>query len=203
VLNTARVFVISLLLLVVTAAPALANQITFNGSGWGHGIGLSQYGAKALGADGATYQEIIQRYFPNLTLASFHTVVPETFASQDETPIWVGLREESQSSGFEVLKGSVRLCLDQQNYCVGTAKPNEDWTFSLDGSGGCVFYKRLTTGVIRFAGNSSECATSLRPISPDTEVYLPFKARSYKDGVIRFRQAPESKKVRSCPLEFR
>ena len=36
-------------------------DFSFVGSGWGHGVGLSQYGAKALGADGASYQQIINR----------------------------------------------------------------------------------------------------------------------------------------------
>lgn len=36
----------------------------FNGSGWGHQIGLSQYGARAMVDQGFTYDEIIEFYFP-------------------------------------------------------------------------------------------------------------------------------------------
>ena len=36
----------------------------FTGKGWGHGVGMSQLGAKNLAADGKTYAEIISMYFP-------------------------------------------------------------------------------------------------------------------------------------------
>ncbi|HBE74306.1 MAG TPA: stage II sporulation protein D, partial [Subdoligranulum sp.] len=32
--------------------------------GYGHGVGLSQYGAKAMAEDGKTWQEILEWYFP-------------------------------------------------------------------------------------------------------------------------------------------
>ena len=36
----------------------------FTTHGYGHGVGLSQYGAKALAEQGSTWQEILQYYFP-------------------------------------------------------------------------------------------------------------------------------------------
>lgn len=49
---------------------------TFNGGGWGHGIGLSQYGAKGYAERGWDYQRILTHYYqgtrletkPNLTV---------------------------------------------------------------------------------------------------------------------------------------
>ncbi len=40
----------------------------FKGFGWGHGIGLSQWGAKAMAESGKTFQEILQFYFPGSEL---------------------------------------------------------------------------------------------------------------------------------------
>lgn len=37
---------------------------TFTTHGYGHGVGLSQYGAKAMAEGGATWQEILTYYFP-------------------------------------------------------------------------------------------------------------------------------------------
>lgn len=42
--------------------------IALYGGGSGHGVGLSQYGAKALAAEGKTAEEIIAYYFPGTTV---------------------------------------------------------------------------------------------------------------------------------------
>lgn len=34
--------------------------------GFGHGVGLSQYGAKILAAEGKTYEEILKKYFTDI-----------------------------------------------------------------------------------------------------------------------------------------
>ena len=36
---------------------------TITGAGWGHGLGMSQYGAYGMALDGATYDDIIKHYF--------------------------------------------------------------------------------------------------------------------------------------------
>ena len=51
---------------VLAAAPADAAEddtVSFNGAGWGHGVGMSQYGAEALAAEGVTYDEILSTYY--------------------------------------------------------------------------------------------------------------------------------------------
>lgn len=44
------------------------DSITFHTIGYGHGVGLSQYGAKALAEQGKTYAEILAWYYPGTTL---------------------------------------------------------------------------------------------------------------------------------------
>ena len=44
------------------------NDIVFNGKGYGHGVGLSQYGAVNMAKEGKGYEEILQFYFPGTTL---------------------------------------------------------------------------------------------------------------------------------------
>lgn len=41
---------------------------TFTVSGYGHGVGMSQYGAKALAEQGFTYDEILSHYYTGVTL---------------------------------------------------------------------------------------------------------------------------------------
>ena len=45
------------------SAPKGADEILFAGMGYGHGVGMSQYGAKGMAEAGYTYQEIIEYYF--------------------------------------------------------------------------------------------------------------------------------------------
>jgi len=49
----------------VPAAPAahLAGGVVFRGGGWGHGLGMSQYGAQGAARLGCTYDQILGRYY--------------------------------------------------------------------------------------------------------------------------------------------
>ena len=37
--------------------------VTFFGRGWGHGVGMCQVGAYGMALDGATYEEILKKYY--------------------------------------------------------------------------------------------------------------------------------------------
>jgi len=52
-------------------APAGSGALfMFSGHGWGHGIGMSQYGAWGYALHGWTYQQILAHYYPGTTLAT-------------------------------------------------------------------------------------------------------------------------------------
>ena len=38
-------------------------------TGWGHQLGMSQYGANAMARRGMTYEQIIEFYFPGVNVA--------------------------------------------------------------------------------------------------------------------------------------
>ena len=42
--------------------------ITITGTGWGHGVGMSQYGAKAMAEQGYGYRDILNFYYTGITL---------------------------------------------------------------------------------------------------------------------------------------
>jgi stage II sporulation protein D len=42
----------------------------FTGRGWGHGVGLCQVGAAGLAEAGAGFREILQHYYPGVTIAA-------------------------------------------------------------------------------------------------------------------------------------
>lgn len=67
----ARVAVVLAVLASVAAVPSIAladTVFTVTGRGWGHGIGLSQYGAKGYAEQGWTYDKILNWYFKGTSL---------------------------------------------------------------------------------------------------------------------------------------
>ena len=53
----------------VTASPAAPAAYRFDGGGWGHGVGMSQYGAYDMGLRGFTAARILRFYYPGTRLA--------------------------------------------------------------------------------------------------------------------------------------
>ena len=47
------------------------NQILFNTKGYGHGVGMSQYGANGMAKEGATYEQILTHYYQGTSLKKF------------------------------------------------------------------------------------------------------------------------------------
>lgn len=43
-------------------------RVTFTGSGWGHGLGMSQYGALGMAKQGYNYQEILKYYYNSVEI---------------------------------------------------------------------------------------------------------------------------------------
>ena len=49
---------------------AETDSITITTKGYGHGVGMSQYGANAMAKNGATWKEILAYYYPETTLTN-------------------------------------------------------------------------------------------------------------------------------------
>lgn len=49
------------------------HQFTFTTKGFGHDVGMSQYGANAMAQEGASYQEILAHYYPGAEMTGLST----------------------------------------------------------------------------------------------------------------------------------
>ncbi|MEE2767724.1 MAG: S-layer homology domain-containing protein [Actinomycetota bacterium] len=181
------VFLVASLLFLPETAGGATPDISFSGSGWGHGVGLSQYGAKAMAADGATYEQIIYRYFTGVSVVPLSAASPGTYISTNPSPVWVGLLQDQPGVTFTVSEDSAQLCFDDPNLCVRSVGPGETWRFGPDALGSCVFQQARGDGRFVPFGVARSCSASVRPTSAATKVKVPFKARSYRDGTLRFR----------------
>lgn len=54
----------------LTTVAKTTDSFTIHGKGYGHGIGMSQYGAHNRAIDGQTYEQILQFYYPTSILSS-------------------------------------------------------------------------------------------------------------------------------------
>lgn len=80
-------------------AGAAAGDIIITGRGYGHGIGMSQYGAKGRAEAGQTYAQILAAYYPGTTLTS----------GSDVTPITVWLQEDTDSQTWVVAEAGLTV----------------------------------------------------------------------------------------------
>ncbi|WP_234987171.1 SpoIID/LytB domain-containing protein [Bacillus sinesaloumensis] len=54
---------------------ATETKYVIRGKGYGHGVGMSQWGASIMGDQGKKYNEIIQFYFPGTTITNYENVL--------------------------------------------------------------------------------------------------------------------------------
>ncbi len=127
-----------------TPSPALgASDYTFEGSGWGHGVGFSQYGARGQGLEDPTKsgEDIAAYYFTEAEPASLADLdLSNDLLLTHDHPLWVGLAQNVAVLEFTPIGGAVDLC--QDGVCSGLPSPTsgQTWTFQTLG-GGCAWFK--------------------------------------------------------------
>lgn len=58
------------------------NNIVINTKGYGHGVGMSQYGANGMAQEGKNYQEIVKHYYKGVEVASSQSVLTKVTAKK-------------------------------------------------------------------------------------------------------------------------
>jgi SpoIID/LytB domain protein len=95
---------IALVLVVAPAAAADDENVEFEGAGWGHGVGMSQWGAfaQASGYQTAprTYQQILSYYYTGTSIEQYDA------ASTGHGDLWVNLEFDRTDLMLRVLKTS-------------------------------------------------------------------------------------------------
>jgi len=176
----------------VNVGHAVGDGLVFSGKGWGHGVGFSQYGARAMADGGASATEILSHYFPGTTLRQLNTVSSGSELLSPDEPLWVGLLQNQPEITFRIEEGTADLCFDGTGDCSATAFAGEKWRFGPDGFGQCAFARQAgDSGYVLFAP-SGDCSASVRPTSIEATVQIPRKGRSYRHGTFRVRTSPTS-----------
>jgi SpoIID/LytB domain protein len=92
------VIVVTVLALALPAAPSAGAEVvfTFQGGGYGHSVGMSQYGAYGMALDGYSWEEILSHYFTGATPADLDPALAAA-------PLWVGLTQEQTRLDLTVI----------------------------------------------------------------------------------------------------
>src|SRR5207247_6871584 len=73
------------------APPTVRTQPTFfiSGHGWGHGIGMSQYGAYGYAQHGWTYDRIVKHYYTGTTIGKATRTPVRVLLTETARPVTI------------------------------------------------------------------------------------------------------------------
>ena len=135
--NLSRLTILALLAQLLVAAPASAEEVVrITGGGWGHGIGMSQYGAYGRAQRGDSADQIVSHYYSGASPA------------QRKMPgrLRVGLVQYKESIGvtsspFSDGGGKVVFKVQGSEGKLATGGPDAEWRVESSGTGGLRLFK--------------------------------------------------------------
>lgn len=100
-----------------------AGSYVISGRGYGHGIGLSQWGARGMALQGSNYQDILAHYYQGSTVQS----------NTPERPIRAAVALSQNTA--KVTPGAAYRLIDLvSNEILAEGEANDEWSFSTDGT---------------------------------------------------------------------
>ena len=122
------------------------DSFTFKGGGWGHGVGMSQYGALGRAEAGFTYTEILAFYYDGTT------VITEPALASDDVDVRMSV---DRATRFIARNGTITVIGDGAELATGATNVLTDfesgaWAITVDGGaicGGLCGHRRI---VLRF-----------------------------------------------------
>ncbi len=179
----------------------LGSNVTFYGRGYGHGVGMSQYGAKGRALAGQTTEQILAHYYQGATAGtialdtSVRVRVLKAFTATASLPLVLYGR-----GGAWTMDGVTASFPKDAKVTVtpSTSGGTTSWKVKVTSSAGTVLRDAATTGlVMRPAAGSAGAATLLQVFSK------PSSFDTYR-GIIRVRldtTAPTLNVINELQLE--
>ncbi|MCH7585671.1 MAG: SpoIID/LytB domain-containing protein [Acidobacteria bacterium] len=137
-MKTARITLLTAVILgglIAGALPAhAADDIVIDGAGWGHGVGLSQYGAKGQADGGKTAEQILTYYYSGTSVVDVGTVIPGSWMLAEPEPLWVNLLYNRSSTTVTAKDGALTICQNEPSGLVLREGDVSHWVFQLETS---------------------------------------------------------------------
>ncbi|MDR2379326.1 MAG: SpoIID/LytB domain-containing protein, partial [Bifidobacteriaceae bacterium] len=197
----AAVLASALTALAPAAAPALAAvpaSFSISGAGWGHGVGLSQYGAQEMAKAGYGANAILNFYYPgaaieNKTVGNVRVQLTQAASVVVRFAGAAGVLTPAGAAAATVAKGGVvTLTASGSNVTakgVGEAKTAKQFALSWNGAGDCSGYVTVdgTNG-----GSSGYCRGTMTATAIDGKVNLIATVGLARDYLYGLGEVPSS-----------
>ncbi|WKZ81654.1 MAG: cell wall-binding repeat-containing protein [Acidimicrobiia bacterium] len=187
------------LLAALLPAPASAvppeTEIVIDGGGWGHGIGMPQYGAQGMADQGGfTYDQILSYWYTGIGFGTASgvagTPVPDPLRIGINY-VLVGTEYQYRPflwQDFTAIGGNVSICLPGETLggCSFTAAPGETWRYAWNESEG---HCEITQNSVSVYQHATDCGVSLQwGGQPDVRVQFPGSdvGRTFARGRVEF-----------------
>ncbi len=132
----------ALTLAIPASSVQAAGSVTFIGGGYGHGVGMSQYGALGQALAGNSYQTIVEHYYTDADLTDLATAVGSDTSPLLEysEPLWVGIATNETAVDFKALNGSLSICHEGGDCPISPSpQAGETWSLVVSSPGVCIF----------------------------------------------------------------
>lgn len=163
-----------------------------SGAGFGHGWGMSQYGAYGAAKKGLTWQQILAFYYPKTVRAK----LPSTGTIR----VWVTADDDGRL-GFKPAAGA-RISDGAKSYTLPTGSAYADWRISRSGSGYTLQYrssggswKTRSTGLGTGTWKVTSSSGSLRLIMPSGST------RGYRGSLSLIKRGSSGRTVNTVSVE--
>ena len=176
-----------------SAVAPLSGTFTVRGSGWGHGFGMSQYGAYGAARSGRTWKQILAFYYPGTKVS--------TMPSGTVLKVWIS-RDNDGSLRVRPAAGLNVRDANGGRYTLPAGGKYTSWRISRSGSGYRLSY-RTSSGkyVTQRTGLSSSTWSFYSPARLITVVLPSGSVRSYRGSVALVKRGSSGRTVNRVLLE--
>ena len=177
--NVVAVLVLAFVAVLFPAAPGFAaNSFTFYGSGFGHGLGMSQWGAYGLAQDGWQYRAVVTHYYSGTRV---------TRADNPPSTLRIGLTQGRQKIHLESVGGRTTLRVGNRSSgtLVGEIPRGDKWTVRVhDGKYRVLDANGTRVGGRDYGGSARNLYATYAP--HDARVHVPEGGATYNRGFLEF-----------------
>jgi SpoIID/LytB domain protein len=198
-----------------SAAAATLGDLTFHGRGYGHGVGMSQYGARGRALAGQIAPAILAHYYPGTTIGSrdpatnVRVLVLDGFAASATAPLTI-----VGTGGGWVIDGiALTFPANARALLFPIAAGSTTWTLRVRAGDGSVLHESTVTSAVTVRpapgtvslpiGSSANRTIKTRAVATTTFLQLASKSGSsnvYR-GALRVQLGSKATVVNHLPLD--
>ena len=173
---------------VATATPAAAatetiatsaSKLTITTAGWGHGRGMSQYGAQGAAKQGKSHAEILSFYYPGTKL--------DTLADDDTIRVWITADTDKKVHVYAA-KGLRVVDAKGTAFTLPTGKNYTKWRLNRSGSKTVLYHRNSKGKYVKYTNKNLKLDPKQQwafdnPTSGKVRLYLASGNRTYRGAL--------------------